>query len=289
KVRAEGDADACVRFVTHSMGGLVLRSALGLRGRSPFQDVGRIVFIAPPFQGSCDIPKVLVAGERGGWLSSEEDFRKLARSFPAVYELIPSFRRAAVDSATGAEVDLFDYRNWQRNVVQQTGTERDKLQPGLLADAEAFRRGRRAQHGGASAAPLLTDGQLRRHADQIAILLSVGDETPYRIPVVAGNTQNPNWFDFDNQLTDDHGDLRVHLKSAAVRGITLAAYRGIKSHALVCRENIVIKSAAAWLQGNRLLKMRPRRPRHTVGRSGRDYFDPWNGRTGSLKDHIVDV
>ncbi|HKJ95521.1 MAG TPA: hypothetical protein VKA32_07825, partial [Gammaproteobacteria bacterium] len=38
-----------LKFVTHSMGGLVLRSALALRNRrDPFDGIGRCVFIAPP-------------------------------------------------------------------------------------------------------------------------------------------------------------------------------------------------------------------------------------------------
>ncbi|HEX7111850.1 MAG TPA: hypothetical protein VF216_05350, partial [Mizugakiibacter sp.] len=44
---------APLSFVTHSMGGLVLRSALGLRNaRDPFAGIGRVVFIAPPFRGA---------------------------------------------------------------------------------------------------------------------------------------------------------------------------------------------------------------------------------------------
>ena len=43
------DPEAKISFVTHSLGGLVVRSILG---RLPQNALGRSVFIAPPFQGS---------------------------------------------------------------------------------------------------------------------------------------------------------------------------------------------------------------------------------------------
>jgi len=106
KLKASG-RDSTVSFFTHSMGGLVLRSALGLRKPKPFEGIGRIAFIAPPFRGSCGIPKVLIAGEKNGWFSDEEDFRKLARSFPSVYQMIPSFENAAVTVKDGKQLNLF--------------------------------------------------------------------------------------------------------------------------------------------------------------------------------------
>ena len=98
-----------IGFVTHSMGGLVLRSALGLIHslKSPPQ-VGRIVFIAPPFRGALDVTKNLIAGEKNGWFSDREGYRKLARSFPSVYQLVPSFKNALVSSETKKSLDPFD-------------------------------------------------------------------------------------------------------------------------------------------------------------------------------------
>jgi len=281
KLRSDGQ-EPRVHFVTHSMGGLVLRSALGLRKPRPFEGIGRIVCIAPPFRGSCDIPKVLIAGEKNGWLSNEEDFRKLARSFPSIYQMIPSFPKAAVSQQDKSDLDLFDIDNWQQNVA-----EKDSLQKPFLVNAEAFLKGSGATRGGTSDAPILTDTELRRHSDDILILLSVGYDTPYQIPVDTENLHNRNWFDFKNQLTDKQGDERVHLKSAAIRGITLAAYEGATSHGLVCRDSTIIKSASLWLQDRKIVKMKPRKPLHSVTRPGKDYFEPWDGREASFSRHIV--
>jgi pimeloyl-ACP methyl ester carboxylesterase len=283
KLKANGK-EPTVSFFTHSMGGLVLRSALGLRKPKPFEGIGRIAFISPPFRGSCGIPKVLIAGEKNGWFSNEEDFRKLARSFPSVYQMIPWFKNAAVAAKDGRELNLFEMKNWQQNVVQSKNFRKE-----FLINAEAFLKGSGAHQGGSSDAPILSDTELRRHANQIAVILSVGYDTCYQIPVETENARNKNWFDFKNQRQDENGDQRVHLKSAAIQGITLAAYEGAASHGVVCRDSKIIKSVSRWLEGKKLLKMKARTPRHSIKRRSKTYFEPWDGKESSFHKHIVKV
>ena len=283
KLKANGQ-EPTVRFVTHSMGGLVLRSALGLRKPNPFKGIGRIAFIAPPFRGSCAIPEVLIAGEKNGWFSDEEDFRKLARSFPSVYQMIPSFKEAAVAVKDDTELNLFHIRNWQHNVSK--GKE---FKQQFLVNAEVFLKGPGTNRRGKSDAPILSDRELRRHADHTAVILSIGHDTRYQIRVDTANRRNRNWFDFKKSCEDTNGDERVHLKSAAIKGITLAAYEGAASHGVVCRDSTIIKSVCRWLEGNRLLKMRARTPRNSIGRPSRTYFGRWDGDESSFKKHIVKV
>ncbi len=276
--------DEKISFVAHSMGGLLLRSALGLRRPRPFDGIGRIVFIAPPFRGSCESARVLIAGEKQGWLGNSEDFRKLARGFQSVYQLLPSYRAALINEATGKALDAFDVRCWQANVVK-AGTFRADF----LANAEAFVRAGRALHGGNSVAPMLSERALRGHAPEVLVLMSVGHETLSQVPVDCENAANPNWFDFTGARSDRYGDGRVHLKSAAIRGITLAAYVGTKMHGMACRDETIINSTSMWLQKGRLIRMRPRTARDRVRRQKRrrDYFTPWDGRAGSLANHVV--
>ncbi len=283
KLKADGQ-EPTVSFFTHSMGGLVLRSALGLGRPKPFDGIGRIAFVAPPFRGSCGIPEVLIAGEKNGWFSNEEDFRKLARSFPSIYQMIPSFENAAIAAKDGRELNLFNIKNWQQNVAQ--GKE---FKQKFLVNAEAFLKGSDANQGGSSDAPILSDTELRRHADQIAVILSVGYDTRYQIAVETENLKNKNWFNFKEKREDKNGDERVHLKSAAIQGITLAAYDGAASHGVVCRDSTIIKSVSLWLQGRKLLKMKARTPRHSIKRRSKTYFEPWDGKESSFSKHIVKV
>ncbi|MFH1740279.1 MAG: hypothetical protein ABIH23_14820, partial [bacterium] len=268
----------------HSMGGLVLRSALTLRQPNPFDGVGRIVFVAPPFKGSCSIPEVLIKGEKNGWLSKEEDFRKLARTFPSVYQLIPSFGGAAVDM-DGKNLNLFNFRNWQANV-----TASGMFKQSFLANAKAFHQGGVATHGGTSDAPMLKDSDLRQHAENVLIVLSVGHKTRYQIQVDTNNETNRNWFIFDNNKGfDNNGDERVHMKSAGVQGITLAAFRDAKEHSLVCKDPIVIKAVATWLTTGCAPKLTRRKSSDKATREQPERFIPWDGNETSFPQHISKV
>lgn len=279
--RAAG-RDPELRFVTHSMGSLVLRAALPARNRrEPFAGIGRIVFIAPPFRGSHGAPHALVVGEKDGWFGTDKDYRSIARSFPAVYQMTPSWKDAAVDEQ-GRPLDLFDPANWQANV--RDGGE---FQPRFLTDAEAFVRGRRAQYGGASEAPMLADSAMAHAADKVLVLCATGTDTLNTLPVQTDNRRNPNWFDYPAASINQLGDGRVSLQSAALKGVTLAAFHGIGAHAVLCRDERVTAQVSLWLDGNNALRMTPRGPQHSVGRPGRSYFRPWDGKPESFSEHIV--
>jgi hypothetical protein len=271
-----------LNFITHSMGGLVLRSMLALRNRKdPFAEVGRVVFIAPPFRGSVAATQMLVAGERDGWFGTDEDYRKIARSFPSVYQMTPHFGGCTVDE-NGAAVDLFDAANWQANVRDGSGG----FDARFVADAEAF-FGRKSKRGGTSPAPILDDAALAANVENILILQGTGVPTPYQLTVQRANMSNPNWFDFAGAQKDVYGDGRVHLRSSAVAGVTLAGFAGAADHGRVCRDTRVINTVSLWLEGKRALKMQPRAPEHPVERRGRSYFGVWDGDLASLATHVT--
>lgn len=271
-----------LNFVAHSMGGLVLRSMLGLRGRDAFADVARIVFIAPPFRGSLAAVQMLVAGERDGWFGTDEDYRKIARSFPSVYQMTPHYADSCVDEDSRS-VDLFDAANWQANVRDGDGG----FEARFVADAEAFARGRAARHGGSSSAPMLDDAALAANAENILVLQGCGVPTPMQLTVQRANRANPNWFDFAGARKDNLGDGRVHLRSAAVPGLTLAVYAGALDHGRVCRDSRIINTVSLWLEGKRALKLVPRGPEHPAVRRSRSYFGAWDGDVGTLAGHVV--
>lgn len=103
-----------VDFVTHSMGGLVFRSFL-----DQYPDaghVGQVVFIAVPQRGSLDAVEAMVRGE-STLVGGRKEMRKITRTFPGVYELLPTFAGPVVDAVTGQALDVFDVRNWQENVT----------------------------------------------------------------------------------------------------------------------------------------------------------------------------
>src|SRR5699024_3979308 len=270
-----------LQFVTHSMGGLVLRSALGLRRRrDPFEDIERIAFIAPPFRGAVGSAYALVAGETDDWFGTGPDYRKVTRGFPSVYQMTPSWPGAARDE-DGDEVDLFDPAHWQANVARG-----DSFRADFLRDAEAFVRGRKSRRGGHSAAPMLHDAALRKAADKILIIGGAGQPTPCALPVLTRNRPNRNWFDFAHLDLDTRGDGRVWLPSAAIKGIRLVAFADSGMHSLLCRDERITALATCWLAGRKATALKPRSADDPVRRPQRR-FQPWDGRIDSLDKHIV--
>jgi hypothetical protein len=271
-----------LKFVTHSMGGLLLPSALGLRNRrESFTDVARIVFIAPPFRGSLGAPFALVAGETDTWFGTGPDYRKVARGFPSVYQITPSWPGAAVDEE-GADLDLFDPASWQANVTRGQTFRAD-----FLRDSEAFVHGNKARHGGHSDAPMLSDAALAEAADKVLIICGSGRPTPCSLPVLARNGANPNWFDFAHMRTNTCGDGRVAMASAAIKGVTLAAFADSGEHALLCRDERIAHLATRWLARNHAaVLLRPRRATDPLTRR-QHFFQPWDGTLESLDRHIV--
>ncbi|MBX3193305.1 MAG: hypothetical protein KF819_40355 [Labilithrix sp.] len=110
-----------IDFVCHSMGGLVFRSMLS-KIADPSR-IGRVVFLAVPHRGSVDAVEAMIRGETT-LFGGRKESRKLARTFPGVYELLPRFAGAVVDAASDQPLDVFDMKNWQRNVTPQDLVEK---------------------------------------------------------------------------------------------------------------------------------------------------------------------
>jgi len=270
-----------LKFVAHSMGGLLLRSALPLRNRrDPFADVARVVFIAPPFRGAIGTLFALVAGETDVWFGTEPAYRKITRGFPSVYQMTPSWPGAAVDEQ-GRSLDLFDAGNWQANVAKS-----DSFRADFLRDAEAFVRVRKARRGGGSNAPMLSDAGLAKAAGKLLVIAGSGQPTACALPVLTRNKPNPNWFDFAHADIDTLGDGRVWLPSAAIEGVPLVGIDGSGEHALLCRDDRIIGLTAQWLSGQRATMPTWRTPDDAVARRKR-YVKPWDGRRDSIARHIA--
>ncbi|HOX44456.1 MAG TPA: hypothetical protein PK668_12705 [Myxococcota bacterium] len=112
-------AGGLVDLVCHSMGGLVARAALQEWGRARGErpPVGNLVFIATPHLGSLDSVKAMIVGDTP-ILDFRKELRKLARSLPSVYELLPRFEAPVVaKGAPRTALEVFDLRSWQSNVT----------------------------------------------------------------------------------------------------------------------------------------------------------------------------
>lgn len=117
-----------VNIVSHSMGGCVAKHyATALGG---YTKIEKLVMLASPLRGSLYALKTLVMGETWffDWFT-RKGLRKLARTLPGVYDLLPfdgyfsqtgktPWPRPAV-TKEDKPVDIFDATQWQDNVIFQ--------------------------------------------------------------------------------------------------------------------------------------------------------------------------
>lgn len=109
------------RFITHSMGGLVLSCYLNLLDND-YSKIDKIIMNAPPFLGSPYALVHMVKGDGGlrsilNWaIGRNEDMRKVIRTYPGVFELLPVYKNALVYKDTRQQLDILEKQYWQQNI-----------------------------------------------------------------------------------------------------------------------------------------------------------------------------
>jgi hypothetical protein len=203
-------------FACHSMGGLVFRQFLAewtrLKPGVPLP-VGRVAFIATPHKGSLGSAEALISGESPVF-GGQKEMRKLARTFPAVYELLPLYQNGVMRAEkNGVELDLFQEKNWQVNTtsaVPDANNSGFDVQQLHLTEAERVLR----------ALPMPTDHGIAPND----LLVVYGSKPNSTLHVVEVQNDANQWYDFDNALKAD-GDDVVLVGSARLPGVTAVEIR----------------------------------------------------------------
>jgi len=202
-------------LVTHSLGGLVLMAALK-KHPDMLDMLERTVMICTPCKGVLDAVITLVHGESGILLNSSRKTRKLARTLPSVYQMLPSYDRAMVDIMSDGAMEVFDMDSWQGNVIHRGGETDGKLSPAHLADAKEFTRSDLLDFSS-------LDGNTRR---KFLIIYGKGKDTARTLLVKKGTSDegsNKNWFcikDDDHPIQTGDGDgVVLAEESALLQGV----------------------------------------------------------------------
>jgi hypothetical protein len=199
-VRGDDELPDKVSLVGHSMGGLVMKWYL-TQELSPgdWGKIDKIITIATPYKGSLKAIEALLPGARNFFgIENDKTMRQAARTFPGVYQLLPSYAGSVVDMS-GAALDIYKQENWQASLVK---TMADTYGPaffqGRLDDARSF---------AAAIAPDYPAQLLER----FSYIYGHGSETWRTIQV---DTRSQNEFDFSEVVKDEEGDGTVHALSA---------------------------------------------------------------------------
>ena len=195
--KAKDGEEMIFDFVTHSMGNMPLRYYIKDNG---MEHINKIVFVTPPFKGAADAISALTIGR--GLFFNKEDIRKVARSLPALFELLPTYENYAIDSENGLAIDLWDENNWQKNLVT-VGDNLDKNRSikKFISNLKKTKvRINELEEWKSNLTP--------EEKNRILVLVKTDFETLTDIVIEKRPTDgNPeNYFDFDLSLESKEGD-----------------------------------------------------------------------------------
>lgn len=203
-------------FVCHSMGGLIFRAFLAdwmSAHGGALAPVGRVVFIATPHHGSLNAAQALISGE-GLLPGAQKDMRKLARTFPSVYELLPRPGSHIMwAERDGAEIDLFQESNWQQNTTSAVPDPHGyDVQQLHLDEAASFLH----------SLPDPSDPMYGLSNDRMLVIY--GEKPESTLQTIVVGPPPANWYDFKNPRLDA-GDDVVLVGSARLPGVSSVAIK----------------------------------------------------------------
>ena len=193
-------------FVTHSMGGLVFAAYLkSLTVEQRDEVVEHAVMTVPPFLGSMESALSLTMGS-SMLFNSSDDFRKVARTFPAIYELLPVYEGAyTFDTAqTKNAFSPYLFDSYWQHVENADRTD-------TLATQNLMRR--RLAHLGEVRADNNHIFDFSKESaslrDRLVIVSGSGSETRQQSRIRENYKHYKFFFEFEEKPTDLSGDGTV--------------------------------------------------------------------------------
>lgn len=199
-----------VVLIGHSMGGLVIKWCATQIVSS--RKIAKIITIATPFKGSLKAVEALLPGARNLFgTEHKKSMRHAARTMPGMYQLLPSWPGALVDSLSGESLSPFKKATWQKNLVVSLDNEYfPEFFSQKLSDARAFSR----VVSGPWPAPLVR---------KVYYAYGVGSKTWKQVKVDIGKD---NLYLFNKAVADDRGDGTV----PSLSGIQSEISKGLRTY-----------------------------------------------------------
>jgi hypothetical protein len=180
------------------MGGLVIKWC-ATQIVSP-RKIARIITIATPFKGSLKAVEALLPGARNLFgTEHKKSMRHAARTMPGLYQLLPSWTDAVVDSVSGQPLSPFAVSSWQKSLVDSLARKYSpEFFPNKLADAQAFTRD-------------VTRPWPATLVRKVYYAYGIDSKTWKQVKV---DTGRENFYLFNDAIEDDQGDGTVHSLSS---------------------------------------------------------------------------
>jgi pimeloyl-ACP methyl ester carboxylesterase len=247
-LKCRADSGEPVHVVGHSMGGLMIRTALMLHGDELWPAIGKVVFIGTPHYGSPSIAGYL-KNHLWGWealaLVGMYLSRETFRSLYGVLSLLPAPRGVYPGTRNGEEhpcanFDMYDASAWELDIDSMAKL---RLQA-VLEGARKFHVDLRAWH----------ESLLQEYKDRMLMIVGVGQETLFRLEF-----SKVLWgaWEHTSKVTgrvpgDRHrdGDQRVPVASAELEDVPRRYVCGV--HGGLTNIPAVIADVIAWCQDEKL-------------------------------------
>ena len=193
-----------VVLLGHSMGGLVIKWCATQIVSA--RKIVKIITIATPFRGSLKAVEALLPGARNLFgFENKKSMRHASRTLPGVYQLLPTWNNAIVDSRSGQELKPFNVSSWQKSLVDNLSKRfSPHFLPDKLADARAFTR-------------VINKPWPQQLVKKVYYAHGTGSDTWKQVAV---DTRQGNFYLFKDAASDDEGDGTVHSLSSHQPEIT---------------------------------------------------------------------
>lgn len=247
-IDVHGEYGKRVHLVGHSMGGLMIRTALMIHGKELWPKVDRIVFIGTPHYGSPSIAGYL-KNHLWGWEAvailgmflSRETFRSMRgvlSLLPAPAGIYPGTRHG--EDHPCANFDMYDARAWNLDIDAAATVQLQNI----LDEVREFHTDLYQWH----------ESLLQEFKERMLVIAGVGQETLFRLEF--DKTLWGLWKQTkkitERTLCAPHreGDGRVPLASALLEDVTARYVKG--EHGGLQNIPAVAQDVLAWLDGDKL-------------------------------------
>lgn len=198
-------------FITHSMGGLVFSAYMKMLDAEQREEVvEHAVMTVPPFLGSMESAMSLTMGS-SMLFNSSDDFRKVARTFPAIYELLPVYQDAYQFESSAAKSKFSPYKfdsYWQqvKNADRSDTIDKHQLITRRLKELGEIRDDNNFIFDFST-----TPKALR---DKLVVISGSGSETRQQSKIKENHKHYKFFIEFEQKPTDKRGDGTVPSVSA---------------------------------------------------------------------------